>query len=257
MSSNRAERRRKEREKKKDGFQLHVEILQPWSTFVMKTQLPPPILEKMLKITDEIVANAETTKSWGHNLAGQIKDELYVEHEILEREDLMAFFLDVARQFVMQQTLQMNPLNKEETLNDEWYTQMLSMWIISQKDNEYNPVHVHTECHLSSVMYLKIPEYLPSRKSHRNDDGAISFLNNAARDTTWGAPSMTLQPKVGDFFIFPASQQHLVYPFRTADGKGERRSVSFNAVFSSKNMQEEEKKKQEKEQKEMEKQQND
>jgi len=25
-----------------------------------------------------------------------------------------------------------------------------------------------------------------------------------------------------------------VYPFRTADGKGERRSVSFNAVFSSK-----------------------
>ena len=257
MSANRAERRRKEREKKKDGFQMHVEIFQPWSTFVMKTQLPPPILEKMLKISDEIVANAETAQSWGKNLAGQIKDELFIKHEILEREDLMAFFLDVSRQFVIQQTLQMNPLNREETLNDEWYTQMLSMWIISQKDNEYNPVHVHTECHMSTVMYLKIPEYLPSRKSHRNDDGAISFLNNAARDTTWGAPSMTLQPKVGDFFIFPASQQHLVYPFRTADGKGERRSVSFNVVFSSKNMQEEEKKKQEKVQKQMEEQQND
>ena len=26
----------------------------------------------------------------------------------------------------------------------------------------------------------------------------------------------------------------LVYPFRTADGKGERRSVSFNAVISIK-----------------------
>ena len=45
---------------------------------------------------------------------------------------------------------------------------------------------------------------------------------------------MTLQPKVGDFFIFPASQQHFVYPFRTEDGEGERRSVSFNAVFSNK-----------------------
>ena len=254
MSANRAERRRKEREQKKqDGqFQMHVEVLQPWSTFVMKTQLPPPILEKMLKITDEIVANAETAESWGKNLAGQIKHELYVKHEILEREDMMAFFLDVVRQFVIQQTVQMQPMMKEEILNDEWYTRMLSMWIISQKDNEYNPVHVHTECHISTVMYLKIPEYLPSRKSHRNDDGAISFMNNAARDQTWGAPSMTLQPKVGDFFIFPASQQHLVYPFRTADGKGERRSVSFNAVFSSKTMQEDEKKKQEQEQKHIE-----
>ena len=259
MSANRAERRRKEREKKKDGFQMHVEILQPWSTFVMKTQLPPEILQKMLKITDEIVANAETAQSWGKNLAGQIKDELYVKHEILEREDVLAFFLDVARQFVIQQTLQMNPMNREETLNDEWYTQMLSMWIISQKDNEYNPIHLHTKCHISTVMYLKIPEYLPSRKSHRNDDGAICFVNNAARDQTWGAPSITIQPKVGDFFIFPASQQHLVYPFRTADGKGERRSVSFNAVFSSKKMQEDEKKKQEEQQKEqkyMEEQQN-
>ena len=88
-------------------------------------------------------------------------------------------------------------------------------------------------------MYLKIPEYLPSRKSHRNDDGAISFVGNAAKDQTWGTPNITYQPKVGDFFIFPAAQQHMVYPFRTPDGKGERRSVSFNAVFSSKTEQEE------------------
>ena len=39
---------------------------------------------------------------------------------------------------------------------------------------------------------------------------------------------------VGEFFIFPSSQDHQVYPFRTPDGKGERRSVSFNASFSSK-----------------------
>ena len=258
MSANRAERRRKEREeKKKEQFQMHVELLQPWSTFVMKTQLPPEILQKMLKITDEIVANAETAQSWGKNLAGQIEHELYIKHEILEREDLMAFFLDVARQFAIQQTLQMTPMNKEEILNDEWYTRMLSMWVISQKDNEYNPVHVHTECHMSTVMYLKIPEYLPSRKSYKDDDGAITFINNAARDLFWGRPSLTLQPAVGDFYIFPSSQQHLVYPFRTADGKGERRSVSFNAVFSSKILQEEEKKKQEKEQKHIEEQQND
>jgi len=53
---------------------------------------------------------------------------------------------------------------------------------------------------------------------------------------------------VGDFFIFPASQQHFVYPFRTPDGKGERRSVSFNAVFSSKTEQDKIKKQQEEQQ---------
>jgi hypothetical protein len=41
----------------------------------------------------------------------------------------------------------------------------------------------------------------------------------------------------------------MVYPFRTADGKGERRSISFNAVFSNKSEQEQIKKQQEEERK--------
>ena len=250
MSQTRQERRRAERAAKKEGeqFKMHFELLQPWSTFVMKTQLPPPILEKMIRITDKIVDNAENEKSHGQHLAGQIKDELWVDHEILEREEEMGFFLDVSRNFVIQQFCQSQPLQREAILAEEWYTQMLTMWIISQKDNEYNPVHVHTQCNLSTVMYLKIPEYLPSRKSHRNDDGAINFAGPAGKDHVWGIPTITYQPQVGDFFIFPASQQHWVYPFRTPDGKGERRSISFNVVFSNKTEQEEYKKQQEEQQ---------
>ena len=244
--STRQERRRAERAAKKDEkFNMHFELLQPWSTFVMKTRLPLPIFDKMIAITDEIVDNAENEKSHGEHLAGQIKDELWVDHEILERENLMGFFMDVVRNFVIQQTCQTQPFEREKILEEEWYTQMLSMWIISQKDNEYNPCHIHTQCAVSSVMYLKIPKYLPTRKSHREDDGAINFTNNAGKDPIWASPTMTLQPRVGDFFIFPASQQHFVYPFRTEDGEGERRSVSFNAVFSSKTEQDKIKKQQE------------
>ena len=244
--STKQEQKRKERVAQKDeNFQMPIELLQPWSTFVMKTRLPLPIFDKMIKITDEIVDNAENEKSHGHNLAGQIKDELWVDHEILERENVLGFFMDVIRNFVIQQTCQQEPFEREKILAEEWYTQMLSMWIISQKDNEYNPCHIHTECAVSTVMYLKIPKYLPTRKSHREDDGAINFTNNVGKDRYWGSPTMTLQPRVGDFFIFPASQQHFVYPFRTEDGEGERRSVSFNAVFSSKTEQDELKKQQE------------
>jgi len=246
----RQERRRAERAAKKEGeqFKMQFELLQPWSTFVMKTQLPPPILEKMIRITDKIVENAENEKSHGQHLAGQIEHELWVDHEILEREEVMGFLLDVARNYVVQAFCQNEPFNRPAILAEEWYTQMLSMWIISQKDNEYNPTHVHTQCDLSTVMYLKIPEYLPSRKSHRKDDGAITFAGPAGKDQRWGNPTITYQPQVGDFFIFPASQQHWVYPFRTQDGRGERRSISFNAVFSSKTEQERLKKQQEEQQ---------
>ena len=41
------------------------------------------------------------------------------------------------------------------------------------------------------------------------------------------------KPKAGDFFIFPAHLQHMVWPFKT-DGDYERRSMSFNADFISK-----------------------
>ena len=38
-------------------IEMEYELLQPWSTFVMKTQLPSKILEKMIRITDEVIAN--------------------------------------------------------------------------------------------------------------------------------------------------------------------------------------------------------
>jgi len=212
------------------GFEMQAEFLQPWSTFVMKTKLPPQILEKMIKISDEIVENKESVTRWGHELAGQIDDEFLIEPKILERE-LMAFFSNMCRTYIVQAYCQNSPFKKEEYLKEKWIIEMTSMWIVSQKDNEYNPIHVH-DAHLSSVMYLKIPEYLPARKSH-NEDGAIVFTNNSSIDKIWGVPSITILPEVGDFYIFPATQVHQVYPFRTPDGKGERRSVSFNVLYSS------------------------
>ena len=53
---------------------------------------------------------------------------------------------------------------------------LTSAWFNDQKDDEYNPAHDHTGV-LSGVLYLKIPEYLPSRK-HENADGSIVFISN-------------------------------------------------------------------------------
>ena len=98
-------------------------------------------------------------------------------------------------------------------------------------------MHIHTQCQISTVMYLKIPKMLPSKKEHRPlDDGSILFASNASRDVDFSVPNIVIHPAVGDFFIFGAQQQHSVYPFRCAEGQKdvERRSISFNAIFQSK-----------------------
>jgi hypothetical protein len=245
MSVTRAERRRSERTKIKnpEKFQMEFELLQPWSTFVMKTQLPPPILESMIKITDKILEDKEPAIRFGDKLAGQIEDEFFIAPNILKREGMIPFFLDMCKNYIINAYFQQHKEDQEMILKTEWSPKLTSMWIVSQKDNEYNPNHTHADADsvemaaISGVMYLKIPEYLPpikppNKKNRPVVDGAIAFSNNTSQDSIWAAPSITILPEVGDFFIFPSTQLHQVYPFRTPDGKGERRSVSFNADFT-------------------------
>ena len=250
--STRQERRRREREENKKikkeirprtevdsrkmvEYNMDAKLLQPWSAPIMATKLPKPVLGKMIEISDEIVDDKKQHKSWGHNLAGQIETELLIPHKKLEEAGIMTFFMDTIRQFVIQCKSQMHPFQEESIRAETWLTQMLSMWIVSQFPNEYNPMHLHTQCHVSSVMYLKVPKFDESIKKHRpEDDGSILFTNSAGRDQEFCTPNFNIVPKVGDFFIFGAHQYHAVYPYRCSVGDPERRSVSFNAIFKSK-----------------------
>ena len=104
--SNRQERRRQERLAKKqpkkeyakeqlgyrkwaDGkgkqrtYEMNIEMIQPWSVPIFKTTLPPDVLQTMIEISDQLIADKDT-ESHGEYLAGQIENELRVEHNILE-----------------------------------------------------------------------------------------------------------------------------------------------------------------------------
>ncbi len=215
----------------KKTYDMEIELIQPWSVPVFKTTLPPRILQIMTEISDELVANEET-ESFSDNLVGQIETELFLDTNILEQAGVMGFFLETLSQFVSLCKHQRNP---GEIQRDTWMTEISKMWIVSQYPGEYNPLHVHDNCKISSTMYLKIPKMLPARKKRRpSDDGSIQFVNNSSMDIDLSAPAVTISPQVGDFLIFGALQQHLVYPFRCEEGDPERRSISFNAVFQSK-----------------------
>ena len=178
--------------------EMEIELLQPWSTFVMKAQLPPWVLEKMIRITDEIV---EDRAGKGDDPgAGQMEDQFYIDLKILEQEEIQEYFSGVCTHYVTLAFDQSNPGVIQEELH-AWPT---NMWRNSQKDNEYFEMHEHVNCAFSSVMYLKIPEYLPDRKSYNiSVDGAIEFMDNKGRDTIWARSMFYIQPQVGDFLIFP------------------------------------------------------
>jgi len=239
---NRAERRRQERAMKKlghEGSQLEIEMMQPWADILMRIKLPQMVIDGMLDITDQVLQDPDR-KNWGEYLAGQIEDEPLIPHELMQNYKIgkdgtvYNFFMDIVGKYVQHCTAQQATQNDYDRVKDiQWLTQMKSCWVISQWEGEYNPIHIHTECQMSTVMYLKVPEFLPSTKPERDDDGCIMFIGGAKTPSLLTRNLLKIKPRVGDFFIFPAHLQHTVYPFKT-DGDFERRSVSFNADFIDK-----------------------
>ena len=114
------------------------------------------------------------------------------------------------------------------------YFESKSAWFVRQYENEYNPIHVHTGCHLSCIGYLKIPKAI--EKDQQNDPknwrntthGMTEFVYGMPYDIVPTATNFRIKPQVGDFWLFPSTLQHLVYPFQT---RGERRSFSMNIEF--------------------------
>jgi hypothetical protein len=216
------------------SVEMPYEFLQPWSTFVMKTKILPQYIEILIKITDEILEKNKLSERFGHKLAGEIDDEFLISPEHFNQYFYILAFIDQACSwYYSNQLAQGSPDIKEQYMNQEWVSSIDYMWVVSQKDNEYNPIHEHEmpgSMGLSAVIWLKIPEYLPSRKKHNPDAGAITFIGNAQykQRPPMCTNTLTLHPQVGDFCIFPSQLQHTVYPFKTKDGKGERRSVSLN-----------------------------
>ena len=222
--------------------QMKISNIKPFGPLIMKVELSTNILEKMVDITDKILLSNDKVH-WGNHLAGKIDNEYLIPNNILREENLYNFFSDLVSRYVISCS-QHKKFNKQIKLDvniPEGQT-----WIVSQYENEYNPVHNHTDGGVNSlkgdfsvsmVMYLKVPKF---KKRHikgktdksdvtsitfKDEDGSIAFINNStASPLEVGA--LTFKPEVGDLYIFPANLFHTVYPFI---GEGERRSVSLNA----------------------------
>ena len=203
------------------GENWHVNA--PWAQLVATTKMPDDLFQTTLELTDKIYEDVNRDSA-GASLAGQIDNEYFITQEKLVEAGLMDYFIEMTVKY--------------------WGTVLTNgnLWQYLDKkfENEYNPIHNHANCKISAVLHLKFPEKIePARKGHTNNgtdgsglDGNLVFTGMGAADEWCTAPVLNCNAStVGMLHLFPSTLGHAVYPFR---GKGERRSLSFNADIISK-----------------------
>ena len=207
--------------KQPEQHKIQVQIIQPWSNFICKIKLPNEVFVDLQKLYDEA---SKLNKSFGSQLVGQINNEPEVTPELQNKFPyFMEFCLNNVRQYVniaMTQVLQGD--NQSRSLDDfirdssNILSRITTMWFVNQKPGEYNPVHIHTNCKVSAVMYLRKPSrQIKGRKDHYQSDGQITFMNNTGTDMNFSNAQCCFNPEPGDMYIFPALQHHMVWPYRS------------------------------------------
>ena len=209
-----------------------IKAYQPWSAPILHTTLPDILLDELIKLTDLITEDKER-KSYNEYLAGEIEEEWKIDNVLLTNISFKSYIIQLCWKYFNIISSQFYIKNNQVIPRELTFMkltieniQIIDAWFNNQKDNEYNPIHNH-DGYFSGVLYLKIPEYMPSRKNE-DSDGTISFFAPAGGNSRMTNSIVRISPKVGDIFLFPSTLTHQVYPFRTTDGKGIRRSLSYN-----------------------------
>ena len=183
-------------------------------SMIVKMPMPKGMIDDINKIYDEKVSEM---KPLNDGLAGKIKDE----HKISDHltDDLKGIFKQAFKFYMTQ-------IQKA----DVYYVEPDRAWVNEMKAHEYNPFHYHTgmksEVGLSSVLVLKRPDTYGEEITRKDSphNGHLEFLGNDSSPIA--VNQFRLDAQVGDFFMFPYTMLHGVYPFWGTDQA--RRTLSYN-----------------------------
>jgi uncharacterized protein (TIGR02466 family) len=205
-------------------LELDTTMLSPFGPRILCVKLPDNIIERINHLGD----TQQNKNNMNGRLAGQIKDEPELTDEEMDSIGIKKIFMDIGQQYV--HTI-LSDKHHFDYNKDDFYINMkfVSGWIVNQKENEYNPAHYHSNCSISAVLYLKVPEFRPRGfVGKKNIDGYIEFINSTVDHSMLSAGSYLVKPQVGQLLMFPSTLLHTVYPFQ---GPEERRSLAFNLSY--------------------------
>ena len=236
---------------------INIEMLNPFGAPILHGSLPEDLIKSFENVCNEVLDDKRTP--WNKNLVGRIDDEWKVP-DLLYRDHKINVLLDsLFRKYVETYYIHVRKIvNLERRMPDEHVYEDFKInvyrgdgWVNSMSDGEFNPVHHHTNCDMSSIFYLDDYQGDTPRDFKRNYDepegidlGGVtefiigSYMNGVVPKKTidgmtvgTGFPQLThfnVKPKKGDFMIFPSWFMHAVYPFI---GKKRRVSIAINASY--------------------------
>tara|TARA_A100001037_G_scaffold306253_1_gene350230 strand:- start:3003 stop:3605 length:603 start_codon:yes stop_codon:yes gene_type:complete len=182
-----------------------------WGPFVCQFKLLPKEVEEFKSLEKE--------EDYRDNLAGHLEDEKTLDKNKVFK--LLTPYLN--SYFKGYYDFRGKPLAKSYEL--------ISAWINTQKEGEFNPPHTH-DGDLSFVVYTEVPKNLIKESTDNVSlspgPGCITFDFNLAgtRMHKFFLQTHSHLPEVGDVFIFPAGLPHWVYPYTKTEGQ--RVSISGN-----------------------------
>ena len=206
-----------------DDKQVKVQV-NTLGEIVVKMTMPKAFIDEINNVYDE---NKKSTLDWTEKLAGKIKEENLVNH--LMNDNLRGTF-----QMCFQEYLNRSGLVIAKTHQ----TVLDNVWINDMFAGEYNPCHFHASKNslvgLSSVLFLKTPDTYGEEIVNPGtpSNGHLDFIGGAQHSLSHS--QLRVNPKAGDFFIFPYTLVHLVYPFSGTDQV--RRTLSYNCDLIPKAM---------------------
>ena len=196
----------------------------PW----IDTRLKPEEIQFLWDaINDDINPNKE---SFSHELAGNI-----FRSELIEDKDNW-FYETVLKKLSEKMhydpyTSYYDQFTKE---NDEVKFKLNKFWVNYQRQHEFNPIHNHTSLY-SFVVFMKIPtnweeQHALPISANSNSPYASDFAFVWPKDGQCVAINLPLSSKdEGRMLFFPATLQHMVYPFYGTEEK--RITISGNIVL--------------------------
>ena len=210
----------------------------PYGPAIGHAKLPDELVNDLNKDCDNIVKNKELSKTqdFSHALVGEVEQELLLSNDIVNkwgswfglqvRAYVAAYFNQLT---IPNQNIFSVPIEEALQAANNLQINVQAAWYIRSFTGDYNPLHTHGNCELTCVGFLKVPDISGEQKNERgrNNSGVLEVVGSAGYNdfTFFENDRIGFTPKVGNWYLFPATLRHTVYPFK-ADG--ERRSFSIN-----------------------------
>ena len=198
-----------------------MNVIRPFGPTIAKVSMSENLVKELNDYVDKTLVDKKKTEelNYGKMLAGNVQQEFLLDKEFIVLSGWESFLKENTAKWIFESTKK-----KIEEFK------IIDTWIVRQFENEYNPLHSHGG-HISGVGYLKLPDnYGKTVQSDKknNYNGNLQLVHGSKNFLS--PITLNIEPKVGDFYLFPNYLMHSVYPFYA---EGERRSVSFNAFVDN------------------------